>query len=84
MQCGMARKRKLPRWTQDEIWDRDGGCCSYLDEERRCLEVAGLRIEPWGFIPFGFEDDPCLYRLLCPAHAALAAWGVPESDWAHA
>ncbi len=77
-------KRRLPHWTRVEVWERDGGCCTHVEEERRCLERAGVKPEPWGVIPFGFEDEPCLYRLLCPAHAALAAWGVRDSDWAHA
>lgn len=79
----MARRRP-PRWTQLEVWDRDGGLCAFVEKDKRCQEFVDLAVEPWGVIPFGLEDDPCCYRLLCRAHAALIRWGVREWEWAQA
>src|SRR5690606_37608459 len=66
--------RYVPKAVRREVYDRDGGCCTFESADgRRCGEVFGLEIDH--IVPFalgGPASAPNL-RLLCKTHNRLAA-----------
>ncbi len=64
--CG----RHIPKWVQDEVWQRDAGRCSYAGPDGiRCGATTWLEYDhiiPWAL--GGRSNDPSNIRLLCRAH----------------
>ena len=65
-----ASGRAIPAAVKQEVWQRDGGRCRYLDPHtrRRCTSRHLLQIDhvlPYGL---GGGSDPANLRLLCHAH----------------
>ena len=65
-----VRGRAIPAAVRRQVWERDRGCCSYVDRGsgRRCGSRNLLQIDH--IIPFalGGSADPDNLRLLCAAH----------------
>jgi 5-methylcytosine-specific restriction endonuclease McrA len=70
-----ARSRNIRRAVKDEVWDRDGGRCSYAAPGGRvCGARAGLEfdhVRPWAL--GGGSGDAGNVRLLCRTHNDLEA-----------
>jgi len=69
------RRRSIPVWIKDIVFQRDGGRCRFeAPDGGRCEEKGGLEydhIMPWA--KGGKSNDPENVRLLCRAHNRLAA-----------
>ena len=65
-----APSRYIPVAVKREVWRRDQGCCSYVDQRsgRRCGSRYRLQIDH--IVPFAFGGDaqPSNLRLRCEAH----------------
>ena len=65
-----ARDRAIPAAVKRQVWERDRGCCSYVDRGsgRRCSSRHLLQIDH--ILPFalGGSAEPGNLRLLCAAH----------------
>ena len=65
-----ARGRTIPAAVKRQVWERDRGCCSYVDggSGRRCGSRHLLQIDH--ILPFalGGGAEPGNLRLLCAAH----------------
>ena len=66
----LVRGRAIPAAVKREVWERDRGCCSYVDRGsgRRCGSRYLLQIDH--VLPFalGGSAEPGNLRLLCAAH----------------
>ena len=66
----LVRGRAIPAAVKRHIWERDRGCCSYVDRDsgRRCGSRHLLQIDH--ILPFalGGSAAPDNLRLLCAAH----------------
>ena len=62
--------RAIPRAVKREIWQRDGGRCSYADPRtgRRCASQHLLQIHHVFPYALGGDAEPTNLRLLCAAH----------------
>ncbi len=78
--------RHIPKWVQDEVWQRDAGRCSYTGPDGvRCGATAWLEYDH--IIPGalgGRSDDASNIRLLCRAHnkseaQRLGLWKGPKT-----
>ncbi len=71
----MIKSRYIPVEVKREIWERDGGQCSFKDalSGRRCTSTHGLEYDH--IRPFAFGGEPSVdnLRLCCRAHNQLAA-----------
>ena len=65
-----AKSRAIPAATKREVWQRDQGCCSYIDEQtkRRCRSRHLLQIDHILPYALGGSAEPDNLRLLCAAH----------------
>ncbi len=65
-----VRGRTIPAAVKRQVWERDGGCCSYVDRDsgRRCGSRHVLQMDH--VLPFslGGSAEPDNLRLLCAAH----------------
>jgi hypothetical protein len=64
-----SHSRHIPAAVRRQVWQRDGGQCTFVDaEERRCAERSFLEFEHR--VPFGKggTSTPENVRLLCRAH----------------
>ena len=65
-----VRSRAIPMAVKRYVWERDQGCCSYVDgaSGRRCGSRRFLQIDH--ILPFalGGSAEPGNLRLLCAAH----------------
>ena len=65
-----APSRYIPAAVRREVWRRDEGCCSYVDQAsaRRCGSRYRLQIDH--IVPFALGGDaqPSNLRLCCEAH----------------
>ena len=65
-----VRGRTIPTAVKRQVWERDGGCCSYVDRGsgRRCRSRHALQMDH--VLPFalGGSAEPDNLRLLCAAH----------------
>ncbi|MCY4375891.1 MAG: hypothetical protein OXC31_19215, partial [Spirochaetaceae bacterium] len=65
-----ASGRAIPAAVRRQVWQRDGGCCTYVDRQtgRRC--TSRHRIEMDHILPYalGGGADPVNLRLRCRAH----------------
>ena len=65
-----VRGRTIPTAVKRQVWERDGGCCSYADRGsgRRCRSRHALQMDH--VVPFalGGSAEPDNLRLLCAAH----------------
>lgn len=71
---GSSQSRAIPRALRGEIWLRDGGRCTFLDDlGRRCEATTWLEVDH--IVPFGKggPTEPSNLRLLCRAHNQLEA-----------
>ena len=79
---GMPRP---PAWLQDEVRERDGHRCSFLENGKRCM-LTGKIVQR--VLDLSFHDDPGVYKLFCEAHAAIfragKKLGLLNSEWGHA
>ena len=66
----LVRGRAIPAAVKRQVWERDRGCCSYVDgtSGRRCGSRHLLQIDH--ILPFalGGGAEPGNLRLLCAAH----------------
>ncbi len=64
------KARRIPAWVRDAVWKRDGGCCSFVDDQGlRCGGRDFLEYDhvvPWA--RGGPSDDPGNIRVLCRSH----------------
>ena len=65
-----VRGRTIPAAIKRQVWERDGGCCSYVNRSsgRRCRSRHVLQMDH--VLPFalGGSAEPDNLRLLCAAH----------------
>ncbi len=77
-----VRGRTIPAAVKRQVWERDGGCCSYVDRRsgRRCGSRHVVQMDH--VLPFalGGSADPGNLRLLCAAHHRHRHADV--GDWA--
>jgi len=70
--------RHIPKNVKAHVWERDGGCCSYVSETgRRCASKRFLEFDhklPWSL--GGRSDDPSNVQVLCRVHNRLMAHKV--------
>ncbi len=70
-----SRKRHIPETVKNEVWNRDGGRCSYRSSGgRRCATTKRLEYDhilPWAL--GGKSDSADGIRLLCKPHNNLEA-----------
>lgn len=69
------RSRRVPKIVRDQVWERDGGRCTFINREGdRCRGTQYLEIDhiiPWA--RGGRSDTPENLRLLCREHNQLEA-----------
>ena len=65
-----ASGRAIPAAVRRQVWQRDGGCCSYVDREtgRRCNSRHMIEIDHILPYALGGAADPGNLRLVCRAH----------------
>ena len=65
-----ASGRAIPAAVRRQVWQRDEGCCSYLDRQtgRRCKSRHMIEIDHILPYALGGGADPENLRLLCGAH----------------
>ncbi len=65
-----ASGRAIPAAVKQEVWQRDGGRCRYVDPHtgRRCTSRHLLQIDHVLPYALGGGSDPANLRLLCHAH----------------
>ncbi len=65
-----VRGRAIPAAVRRQVWERDRGCCSYVDRGsgRRCGSRHLLEIDHVVPYAFGGSAEPDDLRLLCAAH----------------
>ena len=65
-----ASGRAIPAAVRRQVWQRDGGCCSYVDREtgRRCNSRHMIEIDHIMPYALGGAADPGNLRLVCRAH----------------
>ena len=65
-----ATGRAIPAAVRRQVWQRDGGCCSYVDRRtgRRCNSRHLIEIDHILPYALGGGADPGNLRLLCGAH----------------
>ena len=68
------RARKIPAAVKREVYARDAGCCSYVDQRgQRCGETRYLELDHLKPFAHGGEHVASNLALRCAAHNALAA-----------
>ena len=62
--------RAIPVAVRREVWERDQGCCSYVDRGsgRRCGSRYQLQVDHVFAYALGGKAEPGNLRLLCAAH----------------
>ena len=65
-----VRSRAIPAAARRQVWERDRGCCSYVDQAsgRRCGSRHLLEIDHVVPYALGGSAEPDNLRLLCAAH----------------
>ena len=65
-----VRGRTIPAAVKRQVWERDGGCCSYVDRGsgRRCGSRHVVQMDHVRPFALGGSADPGNLRLLCAAH----------------
>ena len=65
-----VRSRAIPAAVRRQVWERDRGCCSYVDRGsgRRCGSRHLLEIDHVVPYALGGSAEPDNLRLLCAAH----------------
>ena len=65
-----VRGRGIPAAVRRQVWERDRGCCSYVDRDsgRRCGSRHLLEVDHILPYAFGGGAEPDNLRLLCAAH----------------
>ena len=65
-----ASGRAIPAAVKRQVWQRDGGCCSYVDREtgRRCNSRHMIEIDHILPYALGGGAEPGNLRLVCRAH----------------
>ena len=65
-----VRNRTIPAAVRRQVWERDRGCCSYVDRGsgRRCGSRHLLEIDHVVPYALGGSAEPDNLRLLCAAH----------------
>ena len=65
-----VRRRAIPVAVRRQVWERDRGCCSYVDRGsgRRCGSRHLLEIDHVVPYALGGSAEPDNLRLLCAAH----------------
>ena len=77
-----VRGRTIPAAVKRQVWERDGGCCSYVDRGsgRRCGSRHVVQMDHVRPFALGGSADPGNLRLLCAAHHRHRH--ADEDDWA--
>jgi hypothetical protein len=71
---GPATSRHIPVAVQREVYERDGGQCTFVDERgRRCQERGMLELDHVDGFARTRSHDPARIRLRCHAHNQHAA-----------
>jgi 5-methylcytosine-specific restriction endonuclease McrA len=69
-----AHSRHLPARVRRQVWERDGGQCTYIDAQgRRCCSRQRLQFDHRIAHALGGEPSIDNIRLRCSCHNALAA-----------
>lgn len=71
IQMGFQRSRYVPASVKQAIWQRDGGCCSFIDHQtgKACRSKHLLQYDHiQEFSKGGTSLNPVNLRLLCSAH----------------
>lgn len=71
---GESSSRHIPDAIKREVYERDGGQCTFTDEsERRCPERRGLEFDHVDGFALTHEHRPDRIRLLCRTHNQYVA-----------
>lgn len=77
-----GRSRHVPAWVRREVWEREGGRCTFIGTSGRRCGARGFlefdHIQP--FALGGRSDDPANLQLRCRAHNLLTARSVFGED----
>lgn len=70
-----ARTRFIPAPLRRQIWQRDGGCCAFVDPvtKRTCGSRHALQVDHLTPVALGGKSTPPNLRLLCFQHNQRAA-----------
>ena len=70
LQRPQVRGRGIPAAVRRQVWERDQGCCSYVDRDsgRRCGSRHLLQVDHIFPYALGGGAEPGNLRLLCAAH----------------
>jgi len=69
-----SNPRHIPADVKREVWERDGGQCTYVsDSGRRCEERGMLEFDHMDPVALGGQASVERIRLRCPAHNQLEA-----------
>jgi len=72
--AGPATSRHIPAAVQRQVYERDGGRCTFIDERgRRCEERGMLEFDHIDGFARTHSHDPARIRLRCRAHNQHAA-----------
>ena len=72
--AGPATSRHIPAAVQREVYERDGGQCTFVDERgRRCEERGMLEFDHIDGFALTQSHDPARIRLRCHTHNQYAA-----------
>lgn len=76
-----SRRRTVSAAVRDAVFERDGGCCSFVGSDgRRCRSTHDLEIDHRQPVARGGPDSMDNLRVLCAVHNRLEAervFGVP-------
>ncbi len=71
---GAKPSRHIPVAVRREVWERDGGRCTYVDERgQRCRETAMLELHHERAFALGGPPTAANISLRCACHNRLAA-----------
>src|SRR5262249_24672265 len=69
-----TKSRHIPDPIRREVYERDGGRCTFVDEGgRRCAETGNIEFDHFDGFAFTRLHDASRIRLLCRAHNQRAA-----------
>ena len=69
-----SRRRQPPAAVRQEVFERDGGQCTFVDQQgRRCAQRHFLEFDPIEAFAIGGVETVTNLRLRCRAHNSLEA-----------
>jgi 5-methylcytosine-specific restriction endonuclease McrA len=77
-----AGRAHIPVAVRDTVFERDGGCCTYIGTHgARCESTHDLEIDHTVPIACGGADAIDNLRLLCASHNRLEAEPAYGAEW---